>query len=205
MRRKKLDNGFLAITKYADRLLTDVDKLDWPEGIKDMQRNWIGKSEGCEFSMKKSDNADVEISVYTTRIDTVFGMTYAVLAPDHSEVEKFLTAANKAECDAYIAASAQQSDQDRTADNKEKTWVFTWSYVINPFNGQEVPLWIWDYVLWNYWTWAVMAVPAHDERDFEFAKKYNLEIIESVLGWDISEKAFTALGELLLTLENFHD
>ena len=203
--KKKIRQWVLGITKYADRLLTDVDKLDWPEGIKDMQRNWIGKSEGCEFSMKvvsppltpplygegdnslppeggkMSERQMGEIQVYTTRIDTVFGMTYAVLAPDHKDVEVFITEENKAECEAYIEAANKQSDQDRTADNKEKTWVFTWSYVINPFNSQEVPLWIWDYVLGNYWTWAVMAVPAHDVRDFEFAKKYDLEIVQSIL------------------------
>ena len=194
--KKKIRQWVLAITKYADRLLTDIDKLDWPEGLKDMQRNWIGKSEGCEFTMKKvvtgsnpsphtsglplKKEDEISISVYTTRIDTVFGMTYAVLAPDHSSVSDFITPDQKDICEKYILDSSKKSDQDRTQADKEKTWVFTGSYVINPFNGKEVPLWIWDYVLWNYWTWAVMAVPAHDERDFEFAKKYNLEIIQSV-------------------------
>ncbi len=321
--KKKIRQWVLAITKYADRLLKDVDKLDWPESIKEMQRNWIWKSEGCEFEMKvaqkkwesptpqggghnvlarisfesiileniekvkkkkkkirislfksilkgKNDiwNIDInwnflynhfikkskkeallrislfqtiiksienisftnniwyiivnnfiikiilwtnekwlylktyyisnkftklyqeylqelekntpKISVYTTRIDTVFGMTYAVIAPDHKDVEKFITPEQKEVCQKYIEDSAKKSDQDRIADNKEKTWVFTGSYVINPFNWKEVPLWIADYVLGNYWTWAVMAVPAHDTRDFEFAKKYNLEIKQSI-------------------------
>ncbi len=178
--KKKIRQWVLAITKYADRLLKDVDKLDWSESIKEMQRNWIWKSEGCEFEMKKAwDNSD-SIRVYTTRIDTVFGMTYAVVAPDHKDVEKFITPEQKKVCEKYIKDSLQKSDQDRTADDKEKTWVFTGSYVINPFNGKEVPLWIADYVLWNYWTWAVMAVPAHDTRDFEFAKKYGLPIVQSI-------------------------
>ncbi len=145
-----------------------------------MQRNWIGKSEGCEFEMKKSDDENLKISVYTTRIDTVFGMTYAVLAPDHSDVEKFITPEQKEICQKYIDEAKQKSDQDRTADNKEKTGVFTGSYVINPFNNEKVPLWIGDYVLGSYGTGAVMAVPAHDERDFAFAKKYDLEIKQSV-------------------------
>lgn len=189
--KKKIRQWVLAITKYADRLLTDIDKLDWPEGLKEMQRNWIGKSEGCEFSLKKVWDESKTISVYTTRIDTVFGMTYAVLAPDHKDVYNFITPEQKEICEKYILDSSKKSDQDRTQDDKEKTWVFTGSYVINPFNGKEVPLWIWDYVLWNYWTWAVMAVPAHDERDFEFAKKYNLEIIQSVAqeyNWTWAEK-----------------
>lgn len=178
--KKKIRQWVLGITKYADRLLADVDKLDWPESIKEMQRNWIGKSEGCEFEMKLVWEKSKSIKVYTTRIDTVFGMTYAVLAPDHPQVLDFITPEQRVTCYNYIEESKQKSDQDRTADNKEKTWVFTWSYVVNPFNGKEVPLWIWDYVLGNYGTWAVMAVPAHDERDFEFAKKYDLEIFFTI-------------------------
>ena len=195
--KKKIRQWVLAITKYADRLLKDVDKLDWPEWIKEMQRNWIGKSEGCEFILKKAWDETKSISVYTTRIDTVFGMTYAVLAPDHKDVDNFITPKQKEVCKKYITEASKKSDQDRTQDDKEKTGVFTGSYVINPFNWKEVPLWIWDYVLWNYWTWAVMAVPAHDTRDFSFAKKYDLEIIESISGWDISKEAFTKLWTLI--------
>ena len=195
--KRKIRQWVLAITKYADRLLKDVDKLDWPEGIKEMQRNWIGKSEGCEFKLDKSTDPSINISVYTTRIDTVFGMTYTVLAPDHKSVNDFITSEQKEICEKYIEEAGKKSDQDRTQDDKEKTWVFTGSYVINPFNWKEVPLWIWDYVLWNYGTWAVMAVPAHDVRDFAFAKKYDLEIIESISWWDISDKAFTALWLLV--------
>jgi len=185
--KKKIRQWVLAITKYADRLLTDIDKLDWPEGLKEMQRNWIGKSEGCEFTLKKAWDETKFISVYTTRIDTVFGMTYAVLAPDHKSVNDFITPEQKEVCEKYITEASKKSDQDRTQDDKEKTWVFTGSYVINPFNWKKVPLWIWDYVLWNYWTWAVMAVPAHDTRDFVFAKKYNLDIIQSIDSKDKKE------------------
>lgn len=186
--KKKLRQWVLAITKYADRLAKNVDKLDWPDSIKEMQKNWIGKSEGCEFEMKKSDDETKSISVYTTRIDTVFGMTYAVLAPDHKDVMSFITPEQKNICIKYIDDASKKSDQDRTIENKEKTWVFTGSYVINPFNGEQVPLWIWDYVLGNYGTWAVMAVPANDERDFEFAKKYDLLIIPSIFSNEYKNK-----------------
>lgn len=192
--KRKIRQWVLAITKYADRLLHDVDKLDWPEGIKDMQRNWIGKSEWCEFEMKKSWDDTKSIRVYTTRIDTVFGMTYAVLAPDHKDILDFITPEQSKICQNYIQESVKKSDQDRTQDDKEKTWVFTWSYVINPYNNEKVPLWIADYVLWNYWTWAVMAVPDHDIRDHEFAKKYKLEIKEVIwaIEWrqDLLNKAY---------------
>lgn len=182
--KRKLRQWVLAITKYADKLLADVDKLDWPESIKEMQRNWIGKSEWTEFELKKwsekEEKNSPKISVYTTRIDTVFGVTYAVAAPDHPNIWDFVTEEQKEICKKYIEESAKKSDQDRTAENKEKTWVFTWSYVVNPFSWDKIPLWIWDYVLWSYGTWAVMAVPAHDERDFEFAKKYDLPIIKTI-------------------------
>ena len=141
-----------------------------------MQRNWIGKSEGCEFEMKKSDDTTKSIRVYTTRIDTVYGMTYAVMAPDHKDVELFITPEHRQACESYIVSSKSKSDQDRTNDAIAKTGVFTGSHVINPYNGESVPLWIADYVLGHYGTGTVMAVPAHDERDFAFAKKYSLPI-----------------------------
>ncbi|MDD5213591.1 MAG: leucine--tRNA ligase [Candidatus Gracilibacteria bacterium] len=201
--KKKIRQWVLAITKYADRLATDVDKLDWPEGIKDMQRNWIGRSEGCEFSMKAVVNAGPrslleipEIAVYTTRIDTVFGMTYAVMAPDHKDVMNFITDGEKESCLAYIETAKNKSDQDRTG-SKEKTGVFTGTYVINLFNQEKIPVYIGDYVLGNYGTGAVMAVPAHDERDFEFAKVKNIEIKESILGGNIEEAAFCEDGILV--------
>lgn len=178
--KRALRQWVLAITKYAERLISDVDELDWAEGIKEMQRNWIGKSEGCEFEMRKSDDASKFISVYTTRIDTVYGMTYAVMAPDHPRVYDFITDEQSVTCEAYITEAASRSDQDRTNEGKEKTGVWTGSSVINPFNGESVPLWIGDYVLGHYGTGAVMAVPAHDERDFAFAKKYNLPIKQSI-------------------------
>lgn len=186
--RRAIRQWVLKITDYAERLIGDLDEVDWSESVKEMQRNWIGKSEGVEFEMKKSDNENKKIAVYTTRIDTVLGMTYAVLAPDHPAVMDFITEEQKLDCLSYIEASKAKSDQDRTADNKEKTGVFTGSYIINPFNGAEVPLWIGDYVLGHYGTGAVMAVPAHDERDFEFAKKYNLEIIPTIYPENIAKK-----------------
>ena len=173
--QKLMKQWFLAITKYADRLISDLDWLDWPEHIKTSQKNWIGRSEWTQFKMY-NENKDKFIEVYTTRIDTVFGMTYAVLAPDHPQVMDFITHEQKDACLDYIQKAKNKSAMERTELNKDKTWVFTGSYVINPFNNEKVPLWIWDYVLWNYGTGAVMAVPAHDERDFEFAKKYGLEI-----------------------------
>ncbi|MBS8122445.1 class I tRNA ligase family protein [Candidatus Vampirococcus lugosii] len=197
VQKRKIKQWVLKITDYADRLLNDLEKLDWPESIKQMQKNWIGKSEGCEFKMKLYEKCDGEfnknslqnnegccsksckfISVYTTRIDTVFGMTYAVVAPDHKNINNFIKKDFEKDCFDYIEKSKNKSDLDRTT--KEKTGVFTGSYVINPFNDEKIPLWIGDYVLGNYGTGAVMAVPAHDERDFEFAKKYGLEIKKSI-------------------------
>lgn len=198
--KKRIRQWVLAITKYADRLLKDVDRLDWPEGIKDMQRNWIGKSEGCEFTLKKVGDESKSIGVYTTRVDTVFGMTYAVLAPDHKDVMDFVTEEQKQACLDYIDESNKKSDQDRTQDDKEKTGVFTGSSVINPFSWESVPLWIGDYVLGNYGTWAVMAVPAHDTRDFAFAKKYDLPI-ERVLFTDQENERFDELSNELEHLE----
>lgn len=266
--RRPIRQWVLRITEYADRLLSDIDDLDWPEGIKEMQRNWIGKSEGCEFRLFKDISEELKwdpsvyelskeahltkhkklawqlvrskylstkdiratwdfyasivpeialligdwdyqteynrirekyyfqlennlsIRVYTTRVDTVYGMTYAVLAPDHPHVEDFITDEQKAVCDTYITDAKSKSDQDRTSDNKEKTGVFTGSYVINPYNGESVPLWIADYVLGHYGTGAVMAVPAHDERDGEFARKYGLSIKQSIA------TEYTLTGEL---------
>ncbi len=186
--RRAIRQWVLKITDYAERLIADLDEVDWSESVKEMQRNWIGKSEGCEFEMKKSDDENKKIAVYTTRVDTVFGMSYAVLAPDHPNVIDFITDAQKLDCLTYIEASKSKSDQDRTQDGKEKTGVFTGSYVINPFNGESVPLWIADYVLGHYGTGAVMAVPAHDERDFAFAKKYDLPITPTIYPENIAKK-----------------
>lgn len=178
--RRAIRQWVLKITEYADRLISDLDGLDWPEGIKEMQRGWIGKSEGCEFRLAKSDNESVSLAVYTTRIDTVYGMSYVVIAPDHRDVEHYITSEHRGACESYIHSVASKSDQDRTNESSEKTGVFTGSYVINPYNGEKVPVWIADYVLGHYGTGAVMAVPAHDERDFAFAKKYSLPILQSI-------------------------
>ncbi len=186
--RRALRQWVLKITDYAEKLIADLDEVDWSESVKEMQRNWIGKSEGCEFEMKKLDDENKKIAVYTTRVDTVLGMTYAVMAPDHPNVADFITDEQKLDCMSYIEASKSKSDQDRTQDDKEKTGVFTGSYVINPFNGMEVPLWIADYVLGHYGTGAVMAVPAHDERDFAFATKYNLPIVPVIYPENIASK-----------------
>ncbi len=179
--KKPIRQWVLAITKYADRLLKDVDKLDWPESIKEMQKNRIWKSEWTQFKMDvirdlEDEEKIWEIEVYTTRIDTVFWMSYVVIAPDHKNVDNFTHFAQKDICKKYIEQAKHKSDLDRTTDNKEKSWVFTGSYVINPYNGDRLELWIWDYVLGSYWTWAVIWVPSHDERDFIFAKKYWLDI-----------------------------
>lgn len=173
--KKKIRQWVLAITKYADRLEEDVNALDWPDGVKDMQKKWIGRSEWCEFKMKKFWDDAKSISVYTTQINTVLDMTFAVVAPDHKQIDDFITPEYRETCINYISNSKKKSDIERTG-TKEKDWVFTWSYVINPFNNQKVPLYIWDYVLWDYWTGAVMAVPSADKRDEEFAIKNNIAI-----------------------------
>lgn len=178
--KRKIRQWVLAITKYADRLAWDVEDLDWPEGIKDMQRQWIWRSEWCEFEMKKFWDDTKSIRVYTTRIDTVFGMTYAVIAPDHPKINDFIENNYEKEVNKYIKETKNKPELDRTWTNKDKTWVFTGTYIVNPFSWEKIPLWVADYVLWNYWTWAVMAVPAHDERDHEFALKYSLDIKQSI-------------------------
>ncbi|MDD4817911.1 MAG: leucine--tRNA ligase [Victivallaceae bacterium] len=174
--RKPMRQWMLKITAYAERLLNDLDTLDWPEGIKEMQRNWIGKSTGAEvtFEIKGSDE---RVTVYTTRPDTLFGATYMVLAPEHPLVAKITTADRREKVEAYVKAAALKSELERTADTAtEKTGEFTGSYGINPLNGEPLPIWISDYVLSTYGTGAIMAVPAHDTRDFEFAKKFSLPI-----------------------------
>lgn len=203
--RRKLRQWVLRITAYADRLLSDVDKLGWPEGIKEMQRNWIGKSEGVEFSMKKVGDGSKSLSVYTTRIDTVFGMTYAVIAADHPELGDWVADSQRSAVDAYVAASKSKSDVERT-ESKEKTGVFSGSSVTNPFNGESIPVYVGDYVLGSYGTGAVMAVPAHDDRDFAFAKKMGLPIRQSVdVGSEFDEAewhaAYAADGTLVASGE----
>ena len=173
--RKPMKQWMLKITVYAERLLQDLDELDWSEGIKEMQRNWIGKSTGAEVHFKVAGGDDV-ITVYTTRPDTLFGATYMVLSPEHALVNKITGAAQKAAVDAYRAEAAFKSDMDRTELNMDKTGVFTGAYALNPVNGEQIPIWIADYVLISYGTGAIMAVPSHDTRDFEFAQKFSIPV-----------------------------
>ncbi|GHV73858.1 hypothetical protein AGMMS49940_11600 [Spirochaetia bacterium] len=177
--RKRIRQWILKITAYAERLLEDLDGLDWPEPVKLMQRNWIGRSEGANVSFK-IDGPGGAIEVYTTRPDTLFGATYMVLSPEHSLVNTITTPDQKAAVDAYVDAAAKKSDLERTDLAKVKTGVFSGAYAINPVNGKKIPIWIADYVLISYGTGAIMAVPAHDERDWDFAKAFNLPIIQVV-------------------------
>ncbi|HLQ40794.1 MAG TPA: leucine--tRNA ligase, partial [Tetragenococcus sp.] len=191
--RKPMRQWMLKITAYADRLLDDLEELDWPESIKEMQRNWIGRSTGANVTFKVKDTKE-EFTVFTTRPDTLFGATYAVFAPELDLVEKVTTASQKTAVTEYVTAAAKKSELKRTDLAKEKTGVFTGAYAINPVNGKEIPIWTADYVLASYGTGAIMAVPAHDERDYDFAKKFDLEIIPVLAGGDVSKAAFTEDG-----------
>lgn len=192
--RKPMRQWMLKITAYADRLLDDLDLVDWPENIKDMQRNWIGRSEGAEVAFKVKDN-DANFTVFTTRPDTLFGATYAVLAPEHDLVDKIVTADQKEAVTAYQKQVELKSELERTDLAKDKTGVFTGAYAINPVNGEEMPIWIADYVLIQYGTGAIMAVPAHDERDYAFAKQFDLEIKAVLAGGNVAEEAYTGDGD----------
>ncbi len=191
--RRPMRQWMLKITAYGDRLLEDLDELDWPESLKDMQRNWIGRSEGAEVHFN-IDGTDEKFTVFTTRPDTLFGATYCVLAPEHALVAKITTAEQKEAVEAYINAVKMKSDLERTELAKEKTGVFTGAYAVNPVNGEKLPIWIADYVLATYGTGAIMAVPAHDERDYEFASVFNLPMKEVVKGGDITKEAYTGDG-----------
>ncbi len=191
--RRPMRQWVLKITEYAERLLEDLDLCDWPQSTKEMQINWIGKSTGANVVFKIKDT-DKEFTVFTTRCDTLFGATYCVLSPEHPYVDEITSAEQKAEIDAYKKACATKSDLERTELNKEKTGVFTGAYAINPVNGKEVPIWISDYVLASYGTGAIMAVPAHDTRDYEFAKKFGLDIIPVLEGGNIEAEAWTEDG-----------
>ena len=191
--RKPMRQWMLKITAYADRLLDDLELVDWPESIKEMQRNWIGRSVGTNVEFKVA-GTDKAYTVFTTRPDTLFGATYSVLAPELDLVREITTPEQKEAVEAYIEETAKKSDLKRTDLAKEKTGVFTGAYAINPVNGKEIPIWIADYVLASYGTGAIMAVPAHDERDYEFARKFDLEIMPVIEGGDISEAAYTEDG-----------
>jgi leucyl-tRNA synthetase len=192
--RRPMKQWVLKITAYADRLLEDLEELDWPESLKEMQRNWIGRSEGAEVDFKV-EGTDETYTVFTTRPDTLFGATYSVLAPEHALVEKITTSEQKAAVEAYLDQVKTKSDLERTDLAKDKTGVFTGAYAINPVNGEKMPIWIADYVLASYGTGAIMSVPGHDERDYEFAKKFDLPIKEVVAGGDVSAAAYTGDGE----------
>lgn len=190
--KKKMKQWILKIPVYAERLLQDLDTLNWPESLKEMQRNWIGKSVGAEVHFQV-EGQEAIITTFTTRPDTLFGVSYVVLAPDHELVEQVMTEAYKQDVLAYQEMAKMKTDLERTELNKDKTGVFTGGYVINPASGAKMPIWIADYVLSTYGTGAVMGVAAHDERDFEFATKYQLPILQVIEG-DVSESAMTADG-----------
>ncbi|EPY10367.1 MULTISPECIES: leucine--tRNA ligase [Paenibacillus] len=191
--RKPMRQWVLKITEYAERLLQDLDELDWPESLKDMQRNWIGKSKGAEVRFV-IDGHEEELVVFTTRPDTLFGATYCVMAPEHELVERITTAEQQAAVKAYQEQAARKSDLERTDLAKDKTGVFTGSYAVNPANGAKLPIWIADYVLAGYGTGAIMAVPGHDQRDWEFAKQFDLPIIEVIEGGNVQEEVYSGDG-----------
>ncbi len=191
--RKNMKQWVIDIPLYAEKLLAGLEDIDWPESTKEIQRNWIGKSIGAHVHFKVSGYEDT-FTVFTTRCDTLFGATYCVLAPEHELVAKITTADKKAEVEQYVQVCSTKSELERTELNKDKTGVFTGAYAINPVNGKEIPIWISDYVLAGYGTGAIMAVPAHDDRDYEFAKKFGIEIIPVLEGGDVSVEAYTQDG-----------
>ena len=188
--RKLMKQWSLRITAYADRLLEGLENIDWPENIKEIQRNWIGRSEGAMLRFKIENHDDKFLEIFTTRPDTVFGVTYMSIAPEHEYVEMLTTPENKDVVDIYVKHAKNRSERERIADAKTPSGVFTGSYAINPFNGKSVPIWVADYVIGGYGTGAVMAVPAHDSRDYAFAKHFKLPIIEVIKGGNIKEEAF---------------
>ena len=195
--QRSMRQWMLKITAFADRLLDDLEECDWPEGIKAMQRHWIGRSEGAEITFE-IEGKEAGFTVFTTRPDTLYGATYAVLAPEHALVDQIMTAEQRPAVNAYRAEAAEKAEEERTGEAGGKTGVFTGAYAINPVNGERLPVWIADYVLAGYGTGAIMAVPAHDERDHEFARTFDLpirEVIQSPSGHDIAESAWTGEGE----------
>ncbi len=191
--RKNMKQWVIDIPKYAEKLLEGLESIDWPDSTKEIQKNWIGKSIGAHVEFKVAGYGE-SFTVFTTRSDTLFGATYCVLAPEHELVEKITTDAQRKAIDTYVKACATKSELERTELNKDKSGVFTGAYAINPVNQKEIPIWISDYVLAGYGTGAIMAVPAHDERDYEFAKKFNLEIIPVLEGGNVEEEAWTQDG-----------
>lgn len=192
--RKPMRQWVLKITAYADRLIDDLDDLDWPEAIKEQQRNWIGRSVGAAINFPVSGDENTKIEVFSTRPDTIFGVAALVLAPEHELVKQLITPEHENEVEAYIEKISHKSDLERTDLAKDKTGVFTGSYVVNPVSGEKLPIWIADYVLNSYGTGAVMVVPAHDERDHEFAQKFDLPIVQVIEGGDVQKEAYTGDG-----------
>ncbi|HEI5464617.1 TPA: leucine--tRNA ligase [Staphylococcus aureus] len=192
--RKPMKQWVLKITEYADQLLADLDDLDWPESLKDMQRNWIGRSEGAKVSFDV-DNTEGKVEVFTTRPDTIYGASFSVLSPEHALVNSITTDEYKEKVKAYQTEASKKSDLERTDLAKDKSGVFTGAYATNPLSGEKVQIWIADYVLSTYGTGAIMAVPAHDDRDYEFAKKFDLPIIEVIEGGNVEEAAYTGEGK----------
>lgn len=192
--RKPMKQWVLKITEYADQLLADLDDLDWPESLKDMQRNWIGRSEGAKVSFDV-DNTEGKVEVFTTRPDTIYGASFLVLSPEHALVNSITTDEYKEKVKAYQTEASKKSDLERTDLAKDKSGVFTGAYATNPLSGEKVQIWIADYVLSTYGTGAIMAVPAHDDRDYEFAKKFDLLIIEVIEGGNVEEAAYTGEGK----------
>lgn len=192
--RKPMRQWVLKITAYADRLIDDLDDLDWPEAIKEQQRNWIGRSVGAAINFPVSGDENTKIEVFSTRPDTIFGVAALVLAPELELVKQLTTPKHENEVEAYIEKISHKSDLERTDLAKDKTGVFTGSYVVNPVSGEKLPIWIADYVLNSYGTGAVMVVPAHDERDHEFAQKFDLPIVQVIEGGDVQKEAYTGDG-----------
>ncbi|MQS44561.1 leucine--tRNA ligase [Companilactobacillus mishanensis] len=192
--RKPMRQWMLKITAYADRLLDDLDDIDWPESIKEMQRNWIGRSIGAQISFPVAGHDD-KIDVFTTRADTIYGVSYIVLAPEHKLVDQITTVDQKEQVEAYKEQASRKSDLDRTDLNHDKTGAFTGAYAVNPVSGEKLQIWISDYVLATYGTGAVMAVPAHDGRDYDFAKKFDLPMVQVIEGGDISKEVYTGDGK----------
>ena len=191
--QKKMRQWQLRVSAYAERLLRDMEDLDWSDSLKEMQRNWIGRSEGAEMTFKVSNgNQEYSLEIFTTRADTVFGATFMVLAPESEWVERLTTAEQREEVELYLAAAKKKTERERMAESKRVTGVFSGSYAINPFTNEKIPVWIAEYVLAGYGTGAIMAVPAHDSRDYAFARHFNLPVIPLIEGCDVSQESFDA-------------
>ena len=204
--RKNMKQWVIETPKFAEKLLENLENLDWPESTKEIQKNWIGKSVGAQIDFKVADHYDLSFTIFTTRCDTLFGATYCVLAPENKLVKQITTPDQKSAVEEYIKVCSTKSDLERTELNKEKTGVFTGAYAINPVNGNKLPIWISDYVLSSYGTGAIMAVPAHDQRDYEFAKKFDLPIIQVIstdASYDLSDSAFTDTNSGVLINSGF--